>query len=113
MIANLLSSHRRNRHQQRPTMSPASAIASGNLTPYSNQQLYAKLTYQDQAQLTSNALEHMNGDYHWSRSDQSYFDVTCSAFPLRMGEKKMMHHQQPPTNLEIHYMFPTLVPAHL
>jgi len=95
MIANLLSSHRRNRHQQRPTMSPASAIASGNLTPYSNQQLYAKLTYNNQGQLTSNALEHMNGDYHWSRSDQSYFDVTCSAFPLRMGEKKMMHHQQP------------------
>ena len=89
MIANLLSSHRRNRHQQRPTMSPASAIASGNLTPYSNHILYAKLSYKDQAQLTSNALEHnMNGDYHWSRSDQTYFDVTCPAFPLNMGKKK-------------------------
>ena len=65
MITNLLSSHRRNRHQKlMPTMSPASAIASGNLTPYSNQQLYAKLSFKDQSQLTSNALEHMNGDYH-------------------------------------------------
>ena len=91
MITNLLSSHRRNRHQKlMPTMSPASAIASGNLTPYSNQQLYAKLSFKDQSQLTSNALEHMNGDYHWSRSDQTYFDVTCPALPLQMGKSRML-----------------------
>ena len=91
MITNLLSSHRRNRHQKHmPTMSPASAIASGNLTPYSNQQLYAKLSFKDQSQLTSNALEHMNGDYHWSRSDQTYFDVTCPALPLQMGKSRVL-----------------------
>jgi len=86
-IVSLISNHRRSRHK-RSTMSPASG--GGNLTPYSNQQLYATLSFTYQSQLTSIATDHnMNGNYHWSRGDQSYFDVTCPAFPLRMG--KMQH----------------------
>ncbi|KAL7529870.1 hypothetical protein ACHAXR_007027 [Thalassiosira sp. AJA248-18] len=89
-ITSLLSKHRRFRHHK-STMSPASG---GHLTPssyYSNQQqqLYANLSYRDQSQLTTMALEHANGDYHWSRGDQSYFDVTCPSFPLRMGQQNI------------------------
>lgn len=100
MIANLLSNHRRNRHHQRTTPSPASAGGGGYGTPtttYSgnNQQLYATLSYRNQAQLTSMAMEHNgNGDYYWSRSDQSYFDVLCPAFPLKMNNT--MHHPKSP-----------------
>jgi hypothetical protein len=39
------------------------------------------------SQLTSMANEHgSSGEYHWSRGDQSYFDVTCPAYPLRMND---------------------------
>ena len=35
------------------------------------------------------AIDHsVSGDYHWSRSDQSYFDVTCPGFPLKMNVTK-------------------------
>ena len=82
-IGTLLSNHRRARHQ-RSTMSPASG---GNITPLSSSlHPYAKLSFRGNTQITSTALEHAHGDYHWSRGDQSYFDVTCSSFPLRMGK---------------------------
>lgn len=102
MIANLLSNHRRNRHQ-RTTPSPASA-GGGYGTPsttYSgnNQQIYATLSYRNQSQFTSMAMEHNgNGDYYWSRSDQSYFDVTCPAFPLKMNQAN--HHPKSPSNVK-------------
>jgi len=96
LIANLLSNHRRNR-QQRTTPSPASAGGYGTPnTIYSgnNQQIYATLSYRNQSQLTSMAMEHnSNGDYYWSRSDQSYFDVMCPAFPLKMNQ--MIHPKSP------------------
>lgn len=85
----LLNNHRRFRHQK-STMSP---LTGGNLTPssyYANQsqQIYARLSYRDNApQSTSVAMEHAHGDYHWSRGDQSYFDVTCPAFPT-MAESR-------------------------
>mmetsp|Transcript_9549 Transcript_9549/g.16271 ORF Transcript_9549/g.16271 Transcript_9549/m.16271 type:complete len:676 (-) Transcript_9549:79-2106(-) len=82
-IGTLLSNHRRARHQ-RSTMSPASG---GNVTPLSSSlHPYAKLNFRGNTQITSTAFEHAHGDYHWSRGDQSYFDVTCSSFPLRMGK---------------------------
>ena len=82
-IGTLLSNHRRARHQ-RSTMSPASG---GNITPLSSSlHPYAKLNFRGNTQITSTAFEHAHGDYHWSRGDQSYFDVTCSSFPLRMGK---------------------------
>lgn len=98
-IGGLLSKHRRFRHHK-SSMSPA---LGGQLTQSSyyasqHQQLYAKLSFKDQLQITSMALEHASttGDYHWSRGDQSYFDVTCPSFPLRMGSNtKMMVHQHP------------------
>jgi hypothetical protein len=96
LISNLLSNHRRNR-QQRTTPSPASAGGHGTPTTiYSgnNQQIYATLTYRNQSQSTSMAMEHNgNGDYYWSRSDQSYFDVMCPAFPLKMNQ--MIHPKSP------------------
>lgn len=27
----------------------------------------------------------INGEYHWSRSDQTYFDITCPAYPLNVN----------------------------
>ena len=30
----------------------------------------------------------MNGDYHWSRGDQSYFDVVCPSYPRFQFNKK-------------------------
>lgn len=82
-IGTLLSNHRRARHQ-RSTMSPASGgsstLMSLSLHPY------AKLNFRGNTQITSTAFEHAHGDYHWSRGEQSYFDVTCSSFPLRMGK---------------------------
>ena len=82
-IGTLLSNHRRARHQ-RSTMSPASG---GNNPPLSSSlHPYAKLNFRGNTHLTSTAFEHAHGDYHWSRGDQSYFDVTCSSFPLRMGK---------------------------
>jgi hypothetical protein len=67
-------------------MSPASG--GGNITPLSSSlNPYAKLSFRDgDTQLTSTAFDHGHGNYHWSRGDQSYFDVTCSSFPLRMGK---------------------------
>lgn len=58
------------------------------MTPSSSLSLnpYAKVNFRGQTQLTSTAFEHAHGDHHWSRGDQSYFDVTCSSFPLRMGK---------------------------
>jgi len=83
-IGTLLSNHRRARHQ-RSTMSPASS--GGNITPLSSSlHPYAKVNFRGNTQLTSTAFVHAPGDYHWSRGDQSYFDVTCSSFPLRMGK---------------------------
>ena len=82
-IGTLLSNHRRARHQ-RATMSPASG---GNITPLSSKlHPYAKMSFRGDTQITSTAFENSHGDYHWSRSDQSYFDVTCSSFPLRMDK---------------------------
>ncbi len=82
-IGTLLSNHRRARHQ-RSTMSPASG---GNITPLSSSlHPYCKLSFRGNTQITSTAFDHAHGDYHWSRGDQSYFDVTCSSFPLRMGK---------------------------
>lgn len=82
-IGTLLSNHRRARHQ-RSTMSPASG---GGSTPMSlSLHPYAKLNFRGNTQITSTAFEHAHGDYHWSRGEQSYFDVTCSSFPLRMGK---------------------------
>lgn len=90
-IAGFLLNHRRNRHQ-RSTVSPASAGWGSSLTPsspFGNPQIYAKLSYRGLSQLTSTAIDHsVSGDYHWSRGDQSYFDVTCPAFPLRMNVSK-------------------------
>ncbi|KAL3807396.1 hypothetical protein ACHAXA_006664 [Cyclostephanos tholiformis] len=85
-IAGLLLNHRRNRHQK-STISPASAGWGGTLTPsspFGNQHVYARLSYGgSMSQVTSMATDHgASGDYHWSRSDQSYFDVTCPAYPL-------------------------------
>ena len=32
------------------------------------------------------AVDHsISGEYHWSRSDQTYFDITCPAYPLTMN----------------------------
>ena len=32
------------------------------------------------------AVDHsISGEYHWSRSDQTYFDITCPAYPLNMN----------------------------
>ncbi|KAL3764536.1 hypothetical protein ACHAW5_004800 [Stephanodiscus triporus] len=90
-IAGFLLNHRRNRHQ-RSTASPASAGWGGSLTPsspFGNPQIYAKLSYKGLSQLTSMAIDHsVSGDYHWSRSDQSYFDVTCPGLPLKMNTAK-------------------------
>lgn len=76
-------------------MSPVSA---GNLTPSSreHQQTYAILSFRGQTQRTTNAQDPMysssfKGDYHWSRGDQSYFDVTCSSYPLKLAQMQ----QQP------------------
>mmetsp|Transcript_4041 Transcript_4041/g.8569 ORF Transcript_4041/g.8569 Transcript_4041/m.8569 type:complete len:669 (+) Transcript_4041:101-2107(+) len=92
-ISGLLFDHRRNRH--RSAMSPASA---GNLTPSSreHQQTYATLSFRGQTQRTTYAQDPVysssfNGDYHWSRGDQSYFDVTCSSYPLKLAQMQ----QQP------------------
>ncbi|KAL9183065.1 LOW QUALITY PROTEIN: hypothetical protein ACHAXT_004852 [Thalassiosira profunda] len=83
-IGGLLSKHRRQRHASRPTASPA---GGGSLTPSANQQsLYAALSFREQAQRTSLAYEGVHGEYHWSRSEQSYFDVNCPGFPLKMGK---------------------------
>eukprot|EP01082_Thalassiosira_pseudonana_P005669 g5637.t1 g5637 contig2:957270-959428(+) len=92
-ITSLLSNHRRNRHQ-RTTMSPASG---GNLTPSSSQQtIYGKLFFRGQHQTTSTTLDHSgsSGDVYWSRGDQSYFDVVCPSYPLRMGKKIRQQQQQ-------------------
>ena len=33
------------------------------------------------------AVDHsISGEYHWSRSDQTYFDITCPAYPLTMND---------------------------
>lgn len=61
-------------------MSPLSG-SSGSLTPNSSQyNLYAKLTFKSQLQYTDNAVSGMNGDFYWSRGDQSYFDVVCPSY---------------------------------
>jgi hypothetical protein len=32
------------------------------------------------------AVDHsISGEYHWSRSDQTYFDITCPAYPLNIN----------------------------
>lgn len=101
MIANLLSNHRRNRHQ-RATPSPIGGYGTPTTT-YSgnNQQIYATLSYRNQSQFTSMAMEHNgNGDYYWSRSDQSYFDVMCPAFPLKMNS---MNHPKLPSKASTTY----------
>lgn len=71
-------------------MSPVSA---GNLTPLSHahHQTYATLSFRGQTQRTTHALDPLhspsfNGDYHWSRGDQSYFDVTCSSYPMKSAQ---------------------------
>mmetsp|Transcript_35274 Transcript_35274/g.75309 ORF Transcript_35274/g.75309 Transcript_35274/m.75309 type:complete len:788 (+) Transcript_35274:203-2566(+) len=98
-ISGLIFNHRRFRYQK-STMSP---LSGGNLTPssyYANQdqQIYAKLSYRkNPPQFTSVAYEHAHGDYHWSRGDQSYFDVTCQAYPSRMGDR--MPFQHPPSQI--------------
>ena len=70
-------------------MSPASG---GNITPSSNphRQLYATLSFRTQTQCTTYASDpthgpSSNGDYYWSRGDQSYFDVTCSSESIRLA----------------------------
>jgi hypothetical protein len=79
-------------HQQ-STMSPASAGWGGSLmplSPFGNQQIYAKLSYRGLSQLTSMAIDHnVSSNYHWSRSNQSYFDVTCPASLLRTNVSKV------------------------
>jgi hypothetical protein len=48
------------------------------------------------SQLTSMANDHgASGEYYWSRSDQSYFDVTCPAYPLRMNNVPRARHIVP------------------
>jgi hypothetical protein len=85
-LSSLLTNHRRTRHKKY-TQSPLSG--SGSLTPNSNQTtLYSTLSFQSHRQHTENAVSGMNGDYYWSRGDQSYFDVVCPGYYQRMG---MMH----------------------
>ena len=85
-MGSLLSNHRRNRHNKKITPSPLSA---GALTPNSNQStLYSKLSFHSNQQYTDNAVPAMNGDYHWSRGDQSYFDVVCPSYPRFQFNKK-------------------------
>ena len=76
-IGGFLSKHRRIRHASRTSASPASG---GNLTPSANSQhVYARMAFKGQVQLSGTAVEHTHGDYHWSRGDSTYFDVTCPA----------------------------------
>lgn len=81
-IASLITNHRRTRHKKY-TQSP---LSGGNLTPNSsNITLYSKLNFKSQQQYTENAVSGMNGDYYWSRGDQSYFDVFCPSYQ-RLGQ---------------------------
>ncbi|KAL3773741.1 hypothetical protein HJC23_012022 [Cyclotella cryptica] len=89
-IASLLSNHRRNR-RQKYTMSPLSG-SSGSLTPNSSQYtLYGKLMFKSQLHYTESAVSGMNGDFYWSRGDQSYFDVVCPSYQRMTAQYQTGH----------------------
>ncbi|EJK43987.1 hypothetical protein THAOC_37517 [Thalassiosira oceanica] len=84
-IGGFLSKHRRIRHAK----TSASPASGGSLTPSAySQQVYARIEFKRQVQMSGTAVEHTNGDYQWSRGDSTYFDVTCPSYAHLSGQHK-------------------------